>query len=120
MRPVTQQPPPPGQPPHGGYPPDLYGPPQPYAPPEHPQATTVMLLGILSVAVCGLIAPFAWVMGNRVVREIEASNGQLGGHSQAQVGRIIGIVWTCIMGVVLVLGLVGLAIVLVDVAASST
>ena len=121
---MTQTPPPsqpPGQPPYGSYPPGQYGAPgYGFAPPDHPQAVTVLILGIVSVAVCGFVAPFAWVMGNRVVREIEASNGQLGGHSQAQVGRIIGIVYTCLLGLALLIGVLALVFVLIGTATSSS
>jgi hypothetical protein len=117
---AVTQPPPPGQPPYGNYPPNQYGgPPYAVAPPDHPQATTVLILGIVSVAVCGFVAPFAWVIGNRVVREIDASHGQLGGRSQAQVGRIIGIVYTCIIGVALAIGVLALVIVVIGAATSS-
>ena len=27
------------------------------------------------LVVCGLVGPFAWVIGNRVIREIDASGG---------------------------------------------
>ncbi len=84
------------QPPYGSYPPNQYGAP-PYGgfgAPDHPQATTVLILGILGLVLCQLISPFAWVMGNRVVAEIDASNGQLGGRSTANAGRICGIVGT--------------------------
>src|SRR5688572_27935872 len=79
---------PPGQPPYGqppnpqvpyGAPPPTYGP----IVPDHPQATTVLILGIVGIVVCGVAAPFAWVMGNRVIREIDASGGTLGGRSNA-------------------------------------
>jgi len=100
---------PPAQPPYGGYPPNPYGaPPFPVAP-DHPQATLVLVLGIVGLVVCGLVAPFAWVMGGRVVREIDASGGQLGGRSQAQAGRICGIIGTCLIG----LGFLFLAFVVV-------
>ena len=103
-------------------------PPQnPYGPPtlgfgarEHPQATTVLVLGILGLVVCGLIAPFAWVMGNRVVREIDASSGQLGGRSQANAGRICGMVGTILIGVTLLIGIAGVGVLLIAAASSST
>jgi uncharacterized membrane protein YjgN (DUF898 family) len=79
-----------------------YGPP----PPNHPQAITVLVLGILGLVVCGILGPFAWVMGNRAVREIDASRGAFGGRTEANVGRILGIVATVLM-------IVGLAVVLV-------
>ena len=77
-----------------------YGQPQMYAPivPDHPQATTVLILGIVGIVACGLAAPFAWVMGNRVVAEIDASGGQLGGRSSANAGRICGIIGTILIG----------------------
>jgi hypothetical protein len=92
-----------GPPPSTGYPTPGYGPP----PPNHPQATTVMVLGILSLAVCGVLGIPAWIMGNRVVREIDASRGTVGGRGSAQAGRICGILATVLLG----LG-VGLVVVL--------
>ena len=76
-----------------------YGPP----PPNHPQAITVLVLGILGLVVCGILGPFAWVMGNGAVREIDASRGALGGRTEANVGRILGIVATALLIVGLVL-----------------
>jgi len=82
--------------------------------PDHPQSTTVLVLGILSLVLCQILGPFAWVMGNRVVREIDASNGSLGGRSGANAGRICGIIAT----VLFVLAIVGVALVLVVAIAS--
>jgi hypothetical protein len=99
--PYGQPAPPYGQPvPYGQ--PNPYGQ-QPYgAVQDHPQATLILILGILGLVVCGVLAPFAWVMGNRVVREIDASNGAIGGRSMANAGRICGIVGS----VLIILGLV--------------
>ena len=114
--------PPPGppQPPEEPGPPPPYNaappppnPYQPYAPgygpggvpqwaPDHPQATTVLLLGILGMAVCQVIAPFAWVKGSRVKKEIDAAGGQYGGRSQVQIGYVLGIVGTVLLGLSLV------------------
>jgi len=68
----------------------------------------VLVLGILSLVVCGVLGPFAWVMGNRALREIDASQltaQPLGGRETVNVGRILGIVGT----VLVVLGLLFLA-----------
>ena len=97
---MTQPPPPPpGQPPSGNYPPNQYGmtPYGGFAPPDHQQAVLVLILGILGLVLCQVISPFAWVMGNRVIAEIDASNGQVGGRSTANAGRICGIVGTCLI-----------------------
>jgi uncharacterized membrane protein YjgN (DUF898 family) len=89
MRAMTQQPPP-------GYGPSGYGAYRPL-PPSHPQATTVLVLGILGFVLCGLIGPFAWGMGNNVVRQIDAAGGQWGGRTEANVGRVLGIVATALL-----------------------
>lgn len=75
------------------YPPPAYRPP----PPAHRQATTVLVLGILGLVVCGVCGPFAWSIGNRVVAEIDASGGALGGRQEANIGRILGIVATVLL-----------------------
>lgn len=93
------------QPPYGGPAdgpaggPARQGPYQPYPvrPPDHPQATTVLVLGILGLALCQILGPFAWSMGNRVLREIDASGGRLGSREQANIGRILGIVSTVLL-----------------------
>lgn len=91
------------QPPYGAQP-GPQGPPpqQPYwvRPPDHPQTTTVLVLGIVGLALCQILGPVAWVMGNRVVGEIDASRGLLGGRDTANIGRILGIV----SSVLLILG----------------
>ena len=83
------EPPPPPAPPW----PPVYAPP----PPSHPQAITVLVLGIVAVVVCGVAGPFAWVMGNRVVAEIDAAGGRVGGRTEATIGRVLGIVGTALL-----------------------
>lgn len=80
-------------------------------PPDHPEATKILILGILGFAVCQLTSPFAWGMGNRVKREIEASNGTLGGAQYVQIGRILGIVGSVLLIGGLLLFLAYLAII---------
>lgn len=81
--------PPPGS--YGGYPPYWYGPPKP---PDHPEAVTILVLGILSVMVCQIIGPFAWSKGNQALEDIRASGGAIGGYNMVQAGRICGMVGT--------------------------
>ena len=120
MAAVTQQPPPPPQQPYGGQPPNPYGPPPVgFGAPEHRQATTVLILGILGLVLCGLIAPFAWAMGNRVVREIDASAGQVGGRSTANAGRICGIVGTILLGLGLLFAMGSIVFLLIASTSSS-
>jgi hypothetical protein len=77
-------------------------PPVAYAP-DHPQATTSLVLGVAGVVLCGLAAPFAWATGRRTVREIDASQGRLGGRGAAQAGYVLGIIGTMILGAAVLL-----------------
>ncbi len=73
-------------------------PPPSYQPaPNHPQAMTVLIIGILGLVLCQILGPFAWTMGNRVVAEIDASGGAYAGRDQANIGRILGIVATALL-----------------------
>lgn len=101
-----------GQPPYGqgpGYPAQPAQPAPQYAP-DHPKATTALVLGILGVVLCQVLGPFAWWMGKRTVREIDASNGMVGGRGAANAGYILGVIGTVLLALsvlaaILVLGL---------------
>ncbi len=87
---MTENPPPPPggyQPPPGGY----------YPPPKHPQATTVLVLGILGLVLCQVLGPFAWSMGNKAQKEIQASPGAYSGEGEINAGRILGIISTALL-----------------------
>jgi hypothetical protein len=96
-------------------------PPPPYGQPQqdHPQATTILILGICALVLCQILGPFAWSMGNRALREIDASQGSaspLGGRDTVNVGRILGMVSTILLALaivvlllVVVLAVVGLS-----------
>ncbi|GAB4589655.1 DUF4190 domain-containing protein [Nocardia sp. IFM 10818] len=69
-----------------------------YRPPaDHPQATTILVLGILSLTCCQLLGPVAWIMGHKARREIDRSGGMLGGRGNVTAGYVCGIVGTCLM-----------------------
>ncbi|QCW51735.1 DUF4190 domain-containing protein [Nocardioides dongxiaopingii] len=61
---------------------------------DHPEATTVLVLGILGLVLCQVLGIIAWVKGNRVVAEIDSSGGRYGARSAANAGRICGMVAT--------------------------
>jgi hypothetical protein len=57
----------------------------------HPQATTALVLGVLSIAVCGVFTAIpAIVVGNRVLRDVRASGGQLDGEGSGRTGVVCG------------------------------
>jgi len=83
---------------------------------EDSQATTVLVLGILSLVVCQILGPIAWVMGNNELAGIDAGRRPPQNRGTAQAGRILGIISTVLMiiGVVflfifLIIGLVASA-----------
>lgn len=117
--PYGSQPPTGGQPPYGAPPPGAYGQPGYGMVQDHPKAVTVLVLGILGLVVCQVLSPFAWVMGNNVVREIDANPGYYGNRGTANAGRICGIVGTVILGLSLLL-VVGFVILAVVSASTST
>jgi hypothetical protein len=101
-----------------GYPPAGYGYGTP-APANHPSATTALVLslvGLAGIAFCGgltlVLSPFAWRIGARAVREIDESQGRLGGRDQANAGRIMGLIGTVllVLGILALIALVGLLV----------
>ena len=71
--------------------------------PEDSQVTTILVLGILSLVVCQILGPIAWVMGNTEIAGIDAGRRPPQNRGTAQAGRILGIISTVLMiiGVVL-------------------
>jgi hypothetical protein len=72
------------------------------APQPHPQGTTVLVLGILGVVLCGILAPVAWVMGSNALSEIDRNPSAYSNRGTVQAGMILGIVGTAlwILGIV--------------------
>ena len=109
-----------GQAPYGqpGYPQPGYG----YGVPaavNHPSATTALvlsLIGLAGIAFCGgitlVLSPFAWRIGARAVREIDESQGRIGGREQANAGKIMGLIGTVLLalGILLLIGFIGLVV----------
>ena len=72
--------------------------------PEESQATTILVLGILSlICSCLPLGVAAWIMGNRELQAIDSGRRNPDNRGTANAGRIIGIVAT-------VLGLIGFII----------
>lgn len=93
--PYEQYPPANNPSPYGGQP---YG----MAPQEHPQGSTVFILGIVGIFV-GICAPIAWYLGNKTLAEIRASGAQYSNDQQIRTGRMLGKVFTIIYIVFIVL-----------------
>lgn len=74
-----------------------------YGPPEHPQAIVVLVLGIIGVTVVPFIAPVAWVLGGRVLRQIDANPGAYSRRDFVVAGRILGMVGTLLVSLIVLL-----------------
>jgi len=109
-----QQPPPPPPPPGPMAPPGPLPPPDGYyaGPPVGARkadgAITALVLGILGIVLCQLCAPFAWSLGRKAERQVDASGGTLGGRGEATAGKILGIIGCVFLGL-LILGMLLLA-----------
>ena len=58
------------------------------------------IVGLVGIFLCGLtlfLSPFAWALGRNSLKEIQASQGRLGGESQARTGMVTGIVGTILL-----------------------
>ncbi|MCB0894669.1 MAG: DUF4190 domain-containing protein [Nocardioides sp.] len=73
-----------------------------YAAPPHPQKTTILVLGILSLVCCGFLGIPAIVMGRRALREIDAGRYAMTDRGVVQAGFICGIIGTAITAAVVV------------------
>ena len=96
----------------GSYAPAPYG--QGYAAPagDHPQGTTILVLGIVGIffTIC---APIAWYLGSRALKEIKASGMTYNNQQQIVIGRTLGIIFSilAIIGLVLAVFFVIIAVV---------
>jgi hypothetical protein len=105
--------PPPGggygaPPPGGGYPPAPGGYGQPRQ--SHPRSTTALVLGIVGLLCCSFAAPFAWVIGKKAVREIDAEPERYDGRGAAQAGYILGVIGTVLLAILVVFIAVSIAV----------
>ena len=77
--------------------------------PEASQATTALVLGILGIVICGVLAPFAWSIGNKEVQAIDAGRRDPTNRGSANAGKILGIIGTVFLIVGLVVGFLVIA-----------
>jgi hypothetical protein len=85
---------------------------------EDSQATTVLVLGILSLVLCQVLGPFAWVMGNKELAAIDAGERPPQNRGTAQAGRVLGIIGTVLLGVGVFFGVGMLVLIAIGASAS--
>lgn len=86
-------------------------------PPEHPQATTVMTLGIVGLVTIffcfPVISPVAWYLGNKARREMSANPGAWSDSGKLTAGITMGVIGTVLASlgiVVMVIAVIGAAL----------
>lgn len=84
-----------------------------YSLPEHPDATTVLVLGGLGT-ICAVTAPFAWYLGSKARREMAEQPGRWAPSTGLNVGWVLGILVTLLvlLGVVAMIAMVALGLAL--------
>ena len=87
------------------------GPPS-YTPQSAVNGTLILVLGILSVVLCQILGPVAWVMGNNALQTLDAGGGDPSQRQLVTIGRILGIIGTVllILGILWTIFVVGLGI----------
>ncbi|MEE8376638.1 MAG: DUF4190 domain-containing protein, partial [Acidimicrobiia bacterium] len=68
---------------------------------------------------CQVLAPFAWVMGNKELAAIDSGLRSPENRSTANAGKILGIIGTVLLGIGLVVGIVFFLFIFVAAVSSS-
>jgi hypothetical protein len=76
------------------------------------RGTLILVLGILSLLVCGFLGIPAWVMGNNDLKEIDAGAMDPAGRGNTNAGRICGMIGTILLvvGFLIAAAVVGLMV----------
>lgn len=93
--------------------PNYGGPVMPPPPPEAKgNATTVLVLGIVSILCCQLAGPVAWYLGDKELKAIRAGMAPASGEGSAKAGMIMGIIASVlfILAIIMVVFFGGLGI----------
>ena len=77
--------------------------------PEQSQATTILVLGILSIVCCGLLGIAAWIMGNNELKAIDEGRRPPENRGNANAGRICGIVGVALSAIGIIFGILAIA-----------
>jgi len=89
----------------------------------HPQGTMILVFGILSLVGVSILGPFAWYMGNKALKEIDANPAAYSNRDNVNIGKILGIIGTVLLiiaAVIIVLYVIFAVIIFGAIAASST
>ena len=79
--------------------------------PAAPDGTMVFVVGLLSLILCHILGPVAWIMGNSYEQRCRAMG--VAPEGMAQAGKVMGIIGTILiaLAVVAIAGFIGLAVI---------
>ncbi|MCW5776595.1 MAG: DUF4190 domain-containing protein [Phycisphaeraceae bacterium] len=87
-------------------------PPPAYSPGMAPhRGVLILVFGILSLVLCQLLGPFAWIMGKGDLKRIDAGTMDPEGRGLTQAGMICGIIGTVLMMIGVLLSLLWIVMV---------
>ena len=69
--------------------------------PASPRAVASLALGVVGLALCGIVSPVAWWLAQAELRDIRDRLRPESGESLARVGQVLGIVGTLLIAPVL-------------------
>ena len=87
---------------------------------EPHRGTTVLVLGILSIALCYICGPIAWVMANKDIAKMNVGLMDPTGLEQTKAGKICGIIGTVFLILGTIFAFVYVIIMVVMVGAAAT
>jgi len=87
---------------------------------EPHRASTILVLGILSIVICAVCGPIAWVMANKDMIKMNSGLMDPSGLEQTKAGKICGIIGTVllILGVIFAIIYAIVAVVIIGAAAT--
>lgn len=77
--------------------------------PASSRAIWALALGILGIILCGILVPFAWLLGAKELKEIKMGLSPQSGYGIAVAGTVLGIVGTALLTFSCCVGLIWFA-----------
>ena len=70
-------------------------------PPRSSKATTILVIGIISIICCQIAGPVAWYMGRQELSQIRAGAVSMQDEGTAKIGMILGMISSILLMLVL-------------------
>ena len=88
--------------------------------PEESQGVLALVLGLIGLFVFPPVAPFAWLVGSREVRAVDAGRRHSGNRGLGVAGKVLGIIGTIFLVVIVVAVAVAIVLLVATVTTSSS